>query len=64
MYTGFWWGKPEGKGALERPRSGKEGNIKMDFQEMGCRGTDWIEAAQDRDRWRTLANAVMNIRVP
>ena len=53
--------KPEGKIQLERPRGRWEDNIKRDLQEVGCRGVDWIELAQDRDRWRALVNAVMNL---
>jgi hypothetical protein len=58
-------GKPEGK----RPHGGTmhrwEDNIKMDLHELECGGMDWIELAQDRDRWRrTIVNAVMNLRVP
>jgi hypothetical protein len=49
---------------LGRPRSRWENNIKMDLQEMGCGGMDWIELAQDRERWRALVIAVMNLRVP
>ena len=64
MYTGVLVGKPEGKRPLGRPRRRWEDNIKMDLQEVGCGGMDWIKLAQDRDRWRELVNAVMNLRVP
>ena len=57
-------GKPEGKRLLERPRRRWEDNIKIDLQELGCGSMDWIELAQDRDRWRALVNVVMNSRVP
>ena len=56
--------KPEGKRPLGRPRPRWEESIKMDLQEMGFGGMDWIELAQDRDRLRALVNAVMNPRVP
>ena len=57
-------GKPEGKRPLGKPRCRWEDNIKMDLQEVGCGVMDWIELAQDRDRWLALVNAVMNIWVP
>jgi len=57
-------GKPKGKRPLGRPRHRWKGNIKVDVQEVGCGGMDWIELAQDRGRWRALVNAVMNLRVP
>jgi len=56
--------KPDGKIPLGRPRRRWEDNIKMDLQEVESGGMDWIELAQDRDRWQALVNAVMNLRVP
>jgi hypothetical protein len=49
---------------LGRPRRGWEDNIKMDLQEVGCGGMEWIDLAQDIDRWRDLVNVVVNFRVP
>jgi len=57
-------GKREGKNPFGRPRRRWEDSIKIDLQEVGCEGIDWIDLAQDRDRWRALVNAVMNLRVP
>jgi len=57
-------GKYERKRPLGRPRCRWEDNIKMDLQEVGCGGMDWIELAQDRYRWRARMNVVINLRVP
>jgi hypothetical protein len=57
-------GKPGGKRPLGRPRLRWEDNIRIDLQEVGCGGMDWIDVAYDRDRWRALVTAAMNPRVP
>ena len=57
-------GKPEGRIPLGRPRHKWVDNIRMGLQEVECVYMDWIGLAQDRDRWRTLVSAVMNLRVP
>jgi len=57
-------GKPEGRRPLGRSRPRWVDNIRMDLQEVGCGYMDWIELAQDRDKWRTIVSAVMNLRVP
>jgi hypothetical protein len=57
-------GKPEGKRRLGRPSRRWEDDIEVDLQEVGCEGVDWIDLGQDRDIWRSLVNAVMNLRVP
>jgi hypothetical protein len=59
-YTGFWWGNMRERNHLEDP--GIDG--RMDSQEVGCGGMDWIELAQDRDRWQTLVDALMSLWVP
>jgi hypothetical protein len=56
-------GKPKGKTSLGRPRRRWVDNIKMELLEIGWGGVDWIGLAQDRDKWRALVNAVMNLRV-
>ena len=57
-------GKPKGRIPLGRPRSRWEDNIKMDLQEVGCGGMEWMELTQDSDRWWAIVNVVMNFRVP
>ena len=57
-------GKPEGKSLLRRPRRRWDDNMKMDLHKLGCGGMEWMELAQDRDRWRAFVNAAMNLRVP
>ena len=64
MCTGFWWGKPERRRPLGIPRRRLEDNIMLDLREVGCGCVDWMELAQDRDRWRALVSVVMNLRVP
>jgi hypothetical protein len=59
-----WVGKAEAKRQLGRTRRRWGDNIKMELHEVGCGGMDWIELDQDRGRWRALANAVMDLRVP
>jgi len=60
----FLVGKPEGRRPLGRRRRRWVDNIRMDLQEVGCGYMEWIELARDRERWRTLVSAVMNLRVP
>jgi hypothetical protein len=57
-------GKPEGKRPVGRPRRRWVDNIRMDLLEVGRADVDWIDLAQDRDRWRAFMNSVMNFRVP
>jgi len=56
--------KPEGKIPLRRPMRRWEDNIKMDLQEVGCKSIDWIDLARDRNSWRAIVSAVMNLRIP
>ena len=58
------WGNLRERDHWGDPKRRWEDNIKMDLQEVGCGGMDWIKLAQDRDRWRALVNAIMNLRIP
>jgi hypothetical protein len=62
--AGFWCRKPEGKSQLGRLRRRCDDNIKVDLQEVEWGGMEWVDLAEDRDRWRAVVNAVMNLRVP
>jgi len=62
-YRVLMW-RPDGRGPLGRPRCRWEENLKIDIQKVGWGGMDWLALAQDRDRWRALVNAVINLRVP
>jgi hypothetical protein len=62
VYAGFWWGNLRERDYLGDPDV--DGRSKMDLNEVGCECIDWIELAQDRDRWRALVNEVINLRVP
>ena len=64
VYTVFWWGNLRERDHLEYQGVDWEDNIKMDLQKVRCGGMDWLQLVQDRDRWRALVNAVMNLRVP
>jgi hypothetical protein len=64
LYKGFWWGTPERKTQSVRPRLKLEDNIKINLQEMEWESMDWIDLAQDRNRWQALLHAVMNFQVP
>jgi hypothetical protein len=64
VFTGFWLGGPKVKSPLGRPRCRWEVNIKLDHREIEIDGTNWIQLAQDRVRWRTFVNTVINLRVP
>jgi hypothetical protein len=65
VHTGPWWANLMDIDYLEDLSANGEGIFKTDIQEAGWRwGKDWIHLAQDKDRWRTLVNAVMNLRVP
>jgi hypothetical protein len=63
-FSGNWWGNLRERVHLGNPRRRWDDNIKINLQEMACGDTDWIDLAQDRDRWRARVNAIMKFRVP
>ena len=63
-YTGFWWGNLRERDHLEEPGVNGRIILRWVFMKWGCVGMDWIELAQDRDKWRALVSAVMNLRFP
>jgi hypothetical protein len=63
VHIGYWWGKPEGKRPLGRPRRRWVDDIRIDLKGIDWNGMDWIDLAQDRDHWRALVKTVMNILV-
>ena len=64
MHIGFWWANRSVRGHLEDAGMGGRISVKCNFKNWDGGGMDWIDLAQDRDRWRTLVNAVINLRVP
>jgi hypothetical protein len=64
VYTGIWWGNLRERGHLEDPCVDGKIILRCNFRKWDLRGMDWIELAQDRDRWQVLVSAVMNLRVP
>jgi hypothetical protein len=64
VYTGFSWGTIEGNRPLGSPKRRSDDNIRKDLEEEECGSIDWTDLTQDRDWWRALVNAVINIRVP
>ena len=64
MLSEFLTGKPTGKRPLGRPRHRWEDNIRMDLEEIGINAGNWVDSAQDRNFWRDLVNAALNLRVP
>ena len=62
--SAFLTGKPTGKRPLGRPRRRWEDNIRMDLEEIGINAGNWVDSAQDRNYWRALVNAALNLRVP